>query len=126
MYVDDILITGDDFDEMQKLKECLDKKFKMKDLGILHYFLRIEAVYHEEWFILAQKKFTLDLLKDFNCENRSPISSSLVLGLKLTPIINEPLAEPSIYRRLVGKLNYLTNTIPVLYYHGTISYIMEV
>lgn len=95
---------------MEKLKEWLDQKFKIKDLGILHSFLAIEVIHHEEGFILTQKKFTLHLIKEFNCENCSPASSPLVPGLKLTPVMDELLIEPSAYWRLIRKLNYLTNT----------------
>jgi hypothetical protein len=42
-YVDDIIITGDDQEEMKRLKECLSNEFEVKDLGNLKYFLGIEV-----------------------------------------------------------------------------------
>ena len=42
VYVDDIILTGDHHDELQKLKEFLAKEFEIKDLGKLKYFLGIE------------------------------------------------------------------------------------
>jgi hypothetical protein len=42
VYVDDIIITGDDEEETMKLKESLRKEFELKDLGQLKYFLGIE------------------------------------------------------------------------------------
>ncbi|XP_042009038.1 uncharacterized protein LOC121757579 [Salvia splendens] len=42
--VDDIIITGDDIEEIQNLKENLFKEFEMKDLGALKYFLGIEVL----------------------------------------------------------------------------------
>ena len=44
MYVDDIVITGDDVEEIKKLMEKLGKAFEVKDLGPLRYFLGIEIV----------------------------------------------------------------------------------
>ena len=35
MYVEDIVITGDDMEEIKKLKERLGKAFEVKDLGPL-------------------------------------------------------------------------------------------
>ena len=42
VYVDDIVITGDDVEEIKRLKENLGKTFEVKDLGPLRYFLGIE------------------------------------------------------------------------------------
>jgi hypothetical protein len=44
VYVDDIVITGDDAKEIKKLKERLSRAFEVKDLGPLRYFLGIEIV----------------------------------------------------------------------------------
>ena len=43
VYVDDIVITGDDEYEIKNLKERLGKAFEVKDLGPLHYFLGIDC-----------------------------------------------------------------------------------
>lgn len=39
VYVDDVTITGNDLDKIHQLNLFLYNKFKMKDLGQLHYFL---------------------------------------------------------------------------------------
>jgi len=43
VYVDDMIITGDDTEEMSKLQEQLSAEFEMKNLGGLKYFLGIEV-----------------------------------------------------------------------------------
>ena len=43
VYVDDMVLTGDDPCEMEALQEYLATKFEMKDLGQLKYFLGIEG-----------------------------------------------------------------------------------
>ena len=43
VYVDDIIITGDDAVEITRVKSCLSKAFEVKDLGQLRYFLGIEV-----------------------------------------------------------------------------------
>ncbi|XP_057246849.1 retrovirus-related Pol polyprotein from transposon RE1 [Beta vulgaris subsp. vulgaris] len=42
VYVDDLLISGDDDVEIQKIKDSLDSAFTIKDLGAIRYFLGIE------------------------------------------------------------------------------------
>lgn len=42
MYVDDIILTGDDVEELNQLKKVLATEFEMKDLGKLKYFLCME------------------------------------------------------------------------------------
>ena len=44
IYVDDIIINGDDEKEMVQLRHQLFQEFEMKDLGRLKYFLRIEVL----------------------------------------------------------------------------------
>ena len=45
VYVDDIIITGDNMEEIEVLKKCLAKEFEVKDLSKLKYFLGIEVAY---------------------------------------------------------------------------------
>ncbi|RVW82434.1 Retrovirus-related Pol polyprotein from transposon RE1 [Vitis vinifera] len=39
VYVDDIILSGNDMEELQKLKKYLSEEFEVKDLGNLKYFL---------------------------------------------------------------------------------------
>ena len=48
VYVDDIIVTGDDLEEMGRLKEKLAREFEIKDLGRLKYFLGIEVARSKE------------------------------------------------------------------------------
>lgn len=43
IYVDDLLICGNDMDFLVKFKEHLGRCFRMKDLGKLKYFLGIKV-----------------------------------------------------------------------------------
>ena len=42
-YVDDIILTGGDVEEMERLKKCLASEFEIKDLGSLRAFLGMEV-----------------------------------------------------------------------------------
>lgn len=95
-------------DEIATVKSFLDFTFKIKDLGPLHYFLSLEF----QRSSVCQTKFTLDLLKEFDCSNFTAVVSPLDINNKLYHDHRTLLSDPSLYRKLEGKLNFLTQTRP--------------
>jgi hypothetical protein len=61
VYIDDIIITGDDIDEIKHLNEHLAREFEVKDMGQLRYFLGIEVSRIPKGIYLSQRKYVLDL-----------------------------------------------------------------
>nr|GEX88590.1 putative ribonuclease H-like domain-containing protein [Tanacetum cinerariifolium] len=55
IYVDDMIVTGDDKEEITKLKKYLFMEFEMKDLGRLKYFLRNEVLRSKQGIFMCQK-----------------------------------------------------------------------
>ncbi|XP_015158799.1 uncharacterized mitochondrial protein AtMg00810-like, partial [Solanum tuberosum] len=60
--------------------------------------------------IISQRKFVLDLLKEYQCSQFSSFNSPLDATVKLRANEGTLLSDPSSYRKLIGKLNFLTNT----------------
>ncbi|GKV14899.1 hypothetical protein SLEP1_g25702 [Rubroshorea leprosula] len=54
LYVDDMIITGDDVAGVEELKQSLSQKFEMKDLGVLSYFLGLEVTSSDDGYLLSQ------------------------------------------------------------------------
>jgi hypothetical protein len=112
VYVDDIIITGDDQQGIGELKTFLHQQFHTKDLGKLRYFLGIEVARSKEGISLSQRKYVLDILEDTGLLGAKPVETPMDPNVKLCVDQGELLHNPDQYRRLVGKLNYLTITRP--------------
>ena len=116
IYVDDILLSGNDLQEMERLKAFLFKRFRMKDLGDLKYFLGIEFSRSKKGIFMSQRKYALDILQDSGLLGARPHNFPMEQNLTLTLTDGALLKDPSRYRRLVGKLIYLTVTRPDITY----------
>ncbi|XP_070673914.1 uncharacterized mitochondrial protein AtMg00810-like [Malus domestica] len=112
IYVDDILLIGNDLQEMERLKTFLLTRFRIKDLGDLKYFLGIEFSRCQKGIFMFQRKYALDILQDSGLMGARPDKFPIEQNLKLTPIDGALLDDPTKYRRLVGRLIYLTVTRP--------------
>ena len=92
------------------LKEFLQARFQTKHLGQLKYFLEIELAYSKKCIFLSQRKYVLDLLTDTDIFGAKPCETPMDPNVKLGAEGGEMFTELEKYRRLVGKLNYLTIT----------------
>ncbi|CAL2255897.1 unnamed protein product [Prunus armeniaca] len=105
IYVDDMIVTGDDQAEMQNLQKYLASEFEIKSLGDLNYFLGIEV---------AKSKHETGML---DCK---PIDTPSEQNHKLGLYHDHVPTDKERYQRLVGKLIYLSRT------HPDIAYAMSV
>ncbi|WJZ94353.1 hypothetical protein VitviT2T_013224 [Vitis vinifera] len=64
VYVDDMVVTGNDPEERKVLQNYLSREFEMKDLGSLKYFLGFEVSRSSKGIFLSQRKYALDLLQE--------------------------------------------------------------
>ncbi|GFY85446.1 hypothetical protein Acr_04g0001840 [Actinidia rufa] len=108
VYVDDLLLTGSDLGSIRCLQDFLSSKFQLKDLGKLKYFLGIEVARSTAGIFINQRKYILDILTDAGQSGCRPASSPMEQHLKLSADSGDPLSDPSLYRRLIGRLIYLT------------------
>lgn len=82
VYVDDLLITGDDEETIAKLKIALNEAFTIKDLGNLRYFLGIEVARGEHGTMINQRKYAIDIVNDVRMEDYTPASFHFPKGIK--------------------------------------------
>ncbi len=115
VYVDDIVITGNDDEEIKYLKRTLAKIFEVKDLGHLHYFLGIEVAYGPQGIYLSQRKYILDLLAETGMLDCKPAATPIEQNHRIVADSGDPI-DKSKYQRLVGRLIYLSHTRPDIAY----------
>ncbi|KAK8972381.1 hypothetical protein V6N11_034273 [Hibiscus sabdariffa] len=112
VYVGDIILTGDDAQEIQSLKKILNREFETKDLGKLRYFLGMEVVGSREELVINQRKYVLDLLGEAGFLDSKPVDTPMEANLKFSTEATRPLEDKEQYQRYVGKLIYLYLTRP--------------
>ncbi|RDX94497.1 hypothetical protein CR513_23116, partial [Mucuna pruriens] len=62
--------------------------------------------------VISQRKYVIDILEEIDLLNAKSIDTLIDLNIKLLSNQGEPLSDLGRYKRLVGKLNYLTVTQP--------------
>jgi len=83
VYVDDIILNGNSTDEMAHIKHVLNFNFRIKDLGLLKYFLGIKVVHSETGIYLCQRNYCLDLICDLGLLVCKPCSTPMDNSLRL-------------------------------------------
>jgi hypothetical protein len=116
IYVDNMIITRDDSEEISRLRKQLATKFEMKNLGGLKYFLGIEVARSKQGIFLSQRKYILDLLSEVGLLECKPTDTPIVQNHKLGEYLNRTPTNKERYQRLVGKLIYLSHTRPDIVY----------
>ncbi|XP_039021945.1 uncharacterized mitochondrial protein AtMg00810-like [Hibiscus syriacus] len=122
IYVDELLLTGNDLALINELKDMLNRNSRIKDLGDLKYFLGLEVLRSEKGILLNQRKYALELLKEIGIEGVKPAFNPLEHNLKLTTteydehlqqLKDEVLVEEKpTFQRLIERLIYPMHTRP--------------
>ncbi|KAL0378972.1 UNVERIFIED_CONTAM: Retrovirus-related Pol polyprotein from transposon RE2 [Sesamum radiatum] len=116
VYVDDVLLAEPSEEVIAKIKRYLGKLFTIKDLGIDKYFLHLEIARSTEKLTITQTKYTKDIVADVGLPNVKPASIPLPSGIKFTADAGEQIPNPKTYRRLLGRLLYLSFSRPDICY----------
>jgi hypothetical protein len=100
---------------------CL-KKFRIKDLKDLKYFLGNEFSHSKKGIFMSQRKYALYILQDSGLLVARPDKFPMEHNLKLIPINGKLLDDPNKYKRLVGRLiNFIITRSDIVYPIQTIS-----
>ena len=112
VYVDDIIVASKSGSVISQVKATLQQLFKLKVIGDLRYFLGLEVAQSKKGIFLSQRHYTLSLLEDTGFADCKPATLPMESNLKLTASDGDPLTDDSRYRRIIGRLLYLTISRP--------------
>ncbi|CAL9014239.1 unnamed protein product [Prunus brigantina] len=117
LYVDDIILTGSKVALVQEVVDELSSVFDMKDMGKLKYFLGLQISYNTAGDIFVnQAKYAKDLLAKAGLSSCRPCPTPCKPHGQLLKTEGDALTDPTIYRSIVGALQYLTFTRPEISY----------
>lgn len=106
IYVDDILVTSTSPSLIDSLISTLQGDFPIKDLRPINYFLGVEVLRDPRGLFLSQRQYILELLKKSNMISAKTVTSPM------SRFDGEAFHDPSLYRSIVGSLQYLSLTRP--------------
>jgi len=98
VYIDDILMTGNNQTYIASIKKELRKGFEMTDLGYVHYYLGVEVTQHLKSILFSQNKYIEDLLNKFGMDECNPMTTPMEQNLKLTSIEGKEFEDATKYR----------------------------
>ena len=82
----------------------------MKDLGLMHYFFKLEVWKSPKGIFLNHGKYAVEILKIFDMMD----CKSMDTNLKLLSDETSELVDITHSRKIIGSLMYMTNTRPTI------------
>lgn len=115
VYVEDILVIGNNKGFIRGFTQRLNKVFSLEDLSDLHFFLGFEVHRDNTGIYLSQRKYVHELLSKHNMLEAKPCSTPMTFGKQLSSDQDELLENPTVFRSVLGGLQYLTIKHPYIY-----------
>ena len=121
VYVDDLIITRSNPEEIDVFKTSMKTKFEMTNFILLHSYLGIQVMQEEDGIKMCQTRYAIRILDMFNMSDCNASKTPMECRLKLDRNGEGLEVESTCFRRIIGCLRYLTLTRPDLVY--SVSYL---
>ena len=112
VYVDDLIITGNDPSFVSSIIDQLGNRFSLKDMGQLHFFLGMEVIPTTKGLFLSQHKYIRGLLTKTNMHGAKDVTTPLSTSTVLKLIDGTSSTDSTEFRSVIGALQYLSLTRP--------------
>ncbi|XP_023766045.1 uncharacterized mitochondrial protein AtMg00810-like [Lactuca sativa] len=116
VYVDDIILTGNNPTAIDNIVNRLSTTFAVQDMGPLSYFLGIEVTKQGPDLILSQRKYILEILQKAGLSHGKPVDTPITTTANLALGDSPSFKNPIRYRQVVGALQYATLSRPDISY----------
>ncbi len=112
VYVDDIIFGCTNNSSIEWFANSMQSEFEMSMIGELVYFLGLQISQKPEGLFISQEKYLKEMLKRFQMEDTTPVSTPMVSGCKLSKEDTSPEVDQKMYRSMIGSLIYITTSRP--------------
>jgi hypothetical protein len=112
VYVDDIIFGCTNESYVQWFANSMQTEFEMSMIGKLSYFLGLHIKQSSAGSFVSREKYLKEMLKKFQMEDSSPVSTPMVVGCKISKDNISLDVDQRTYRSLIGSLLYITASRP--------------
>ena len=109
VYVDDIILAGKTDNKLTEVKTGLSRKFDIKDLGELSYFLGMKVEQRESAVWIGQPAYTKNLVESLGMQDCKPVVTPVSIGSTLNKATDDDeCVDQKKYQSAIGSLMYLS------------------
>jgi hypothetical protein len=112
VYVDDIIFVCTNESFVQWFAKSMQIEFEMSLIGEQSYFLGLQVKQSSTGIFISREKYLKEMLNKLQMEDSSPISTSMVVGCKLSKDDMSPNVDKRTYQSMIGSLMYITTSHP--------------
>ena len=110
--MDDIIFGCTNDSYVQWFSNAMQCEFEMSMIRELSLFLGLCIIQSYESSFLSQEKYLKEMLKKFQMEDSSPVSTPMVVGYKLSKDDPSHDVDQITYRSMIGSILYITTSRP--------------
>ncbi|KAD5960555.1 hypothetical protein E3N88_12027 [Mikania micrantha] len=111
IYVDDLIVTGNNIEKILQFKRQMEDKFEMNDLGLLFYYLGLELNQGKDGINVRKSIYAKKILQQAGMQECNPTKYPMERGLKLKKNDGSCCVDATRYRKTVGCLRDLVSCI---------------
>ena len=88
----------------------METKFEISYMGPINYYLRLNIRESSDGIFINHEALTKTLLAKFGMMGGSKVKVPMAFGMKLTPSLENPAANITLFRQMIGYLLYLISS----------------